>query len=81
MYGTQQGNVLNTDDCTIIGYVRFINEYEIEPKSKAFDFSKRFTVDWKLTKFRRIIEQITQSRSTGKNYSYQNFENFLPFSG
>jgi hypothetical protein len=68
--GTQQGNLLNSDDCTIMGYVRFINEYEIEPKTKAYDFSRRFTVDWKLTKFRHIIEQINQSRPPGKNHAY-----------
>ena len=64
--GTQQGNLFNTDDCTIIAYVRFINEFEIEPKTKAFDLSRRFTVDWKLTKFRHLIEQINQTRPPGK---------------
>jgi hypothetical protein len=58
----KQGNPLNTDDCTILAYVRFINELEIQPKTKAFDFSRRFTVDWKLTKFHHIIEQINQAR-------------------
>jgi hypothetical protein len=59
---TKQGTQLNTDECTIIAYVRFINELEIQPKTKAFDFSRRFTVDWKLTKFHQIIEQINQTR-------------------
>ena len=59
---TKQGNLLNTDDCTILAYVRFINELEIQPKTKAFDLSRRFTVDWKLTKFHQIIEQINQTR-------------------
>ncbi|CAF3400601.1 unnamed protein product [Rotaria sp. Silwood1] len=59
---TKQGNPFNTDDCTIVAYVRFINEIEIQPKTKAFDFSRRFTVDWKLTKFLHIIEQINQTR-------------------
>jgi len=59
---TKQGNPLNTDDCTILAYVRFINELEIQPKTKAFDFSRRFTVDWKLIKFQHIIEQINQTR-------------------
>jgi hypothetical protein len=62
MSNTKQGTPLNTDDCTILAYVRFINEFEIQPKTKAFDFSRRFTVDWKLTKFHQIIEQINQSR-------------------
>lgn len=62
----QQGNVLNIDDYTIYAYVRFINEFEIEPKSKAFEFSRRFTVDWKLTRFKHIVEQINQSRPPGK---------------
>ncbi|CAF2679342.1 unnamed protein product [Rotaria sp. Silwood2] len=60
--GTLNGNLFNTNDCTIIAYVRFINEFDIEPKPNAFDFSRRFTVDWKLIKFRHIIEQINQSR-------------------
>lgn len=59
---TKQGNPLNTEDCTILAYVRFINELEIQPKTKAFDNSRRFTVDWKLTKFHQIIEQINQTR-------------------
>ncbi|CAF0840410.1 unnamed protein product [Rotaria sordida] len=59
---TKQGTPFNTDDCTIVAYVRFINELEIQPKTKAFDFSRRFTVDWKLTKFLHIIEQINQTR-------------------
>ncbi|CAF1155361.1 unnamed protein product [Rotaria sordida] len=65
--GIQNGNLLNTNDCTIIAYVRFINEFEIEPKPKVFDFSRRFTVDWKLIKFRYIIEQINQSRLPAGN--------------
>ncbi|CAF3780196.1 unnamed protein product, partial [Rotaria sordida] len=65
--GIQNGNLLNTNDCTIIAYVRFINEFEIEPKPKVFDFSRRFTVDWKLIKFRHIIEQINQSRLPAGN--------------
>lgn len=62
MSNTKQGNPLNADECTILAYVRFINELEIQPKTKAFDFSRRFTVDWKLTKFHQIIEQINQTR-------------------
>lgn len=58
----KQGTPLNTDDCTILAYVRFLNELDIQPKTKAFDFSRRFTVDWKLTKFQQIIEQINQTR-------------------
>lgn len=58
----KQGTPLNTDDCTILAYVRFSNELDIQPKTKAFDFSRRFTVDWKLTKFQQIIEQINQTR-------------------
>lgn len=66
MNSNQQGNLLNIDDCTIFAYVRLINEFEIVPKSKAFEFTRRFTVDWKLTKFKHIIEQINQSRPPGK---------------
>ncbi|CAF1229363.1 unnamed protein product [Rotaria magnacalcarata] len=59
---SKQGTPMNTDDCTILAYVRFINEIEIQPKTKAFDFSRRYTADWKLTKFHQIIEQINQTR-------------------
>jgi len=68
----QQGNFLNIDDCTIYANVKFLNEYAVEPKTKTFDFSRRFTVDWKLTKFPNIIEQINQSRPPGKR-SYHIF--------
>jgi hypothetical protein len=64
---TKPGNPFHTDDCTILAYVRFINELEIQPKTKAFDFSRRFTVDWKLTKFHQIIEQINQTRPPSKH--------------
>jgi hypothetical protein len=64
---TKQGNPFHNDDCTILAYVRFINELEIQPKTKAFDFSRRFTVDWKLTKFHQIIEQINQGRPPSNN--------------
>ena len=59
---SKPGNPLHTDDCTILAHVRFINELEIQPKTKAFDFSRRFTVDWKLSKFHQVIEQINQTR-------------------
>lgn len=62
MNGTEQ---LNTDECTIFIHMRFMNEYDIEPKVKTLDFSRRFTVDWKLSKFRSILEQIDQSRPPG----------------
>ncbi|CAF0883263.1 unnamed protein product, partial [Didymodactylos carnosus] len=52
----------NADEVTIIANVRFANEIEIQPKTKAHDFSRRFTTEWKLTKLRTIIEQINQSR-------------------
>ena len=61
-----EGNLFNTDDCTIFAYVKFINEFEIESKTKTFEFSRRFTIDWKLTKFKHIIEQINQSRPSSK---------------
>ncbi len=69
---------LSTDEYTIFAYVRFINEVEIEPKTKAFDFSRRFTVDWKLTTFRHIIEQINQSKLPGK-ILFLNVNNFFYF--
>ena len=56
---------LNTDDCTIMIEMKFMNEYDVEPKIKTLDFSRQFTVDWKLTKFRSILEQIDQSRPPG----------------
>ncbi len=77
--GSQQGNLFNTNDCTIFAYVRFINELEIEPKTKAFDFSRRFTVDWKLTRFRHIIEQINQSRPPGKIQSILHVNKFFDY--
>ncbi|CAF3564887.1 unnamed protein product [Rotaria socialis] len=67
MNGVQQGSLLNTNDCTIVAYVRFINEFEIEPKPKGYDLSKRFTATWKLTKFRRILEKINQARPPVSN--------------
>lgn len=67
---TKQGNPLNTDECTILAYVRFTNEFDIQPKTKAFDLSRRFTVDWKLTKFHQIIEQINQTRPPS-NFIFQ----------
>ncbi|CAM4817749.1 unnamed protein product [Rotaria magnacalcarata] len=67
MNGVQHGNLLNTNDCTIVVYVRFINEFEIEPKPKGYDLSKRFTATWKLTKFRRILEKINQARPPVSN--------------
>ncbi len=66
MNSNQQGNLLNTDDCTIQAHVKFMNEYAVEPKTKTFDFSRRFTADWKLMRFKNIIEQINQSRPPGK---------------
>ena len=63
-------NPLKTDDCTIMAYVRFHNELEIQPKSKAFDLSRRFTVDWKLMKFHQIIEQINQGRPPSKDSNH-----------
>jgi hypothetical protein len=46
----KKGNLFNTDDCTIFTYVKFINEFEIEPKTKTLEFSRSFIVDWKLKK-------------------------------
>ncbi|CAF1612596.1 unnamed protein product [Rotaria sp. Silwood1] len=65
--GKQHGNLFNINDCTIIADVRFINEFDIEPKPKTFDFSRRFTVDWKLIKFRHIIVQMNQSKLATDN--------------
>ncbi|CAF3609061.1 unnamed protein product [Rotaria socialis] len=75
MNGVQQGSLLNTNDCTIVAYVRFINEFEIEPKPKGYDLSKRFTATWKLTKFRRILEKINQARPPGKLVFFQRTSN------
>lgn len=61
---------LNTDDCTILIEMKFINEYDIEPKIKTWEFSRQFTVDWKLTKFRSILEQIDQSRPPSNSSVY-----------
>ncbi len=69
---TKQGSLVNTDDCTIVASVRFINELEIQPKTKAFDFSRRFTVDWKLKKFHHIIEQINQTRPPSNIFKTMN---------
>lgn len=69
MSNTKENNPLHTDDCTIMAYVRFINELDIQPRTKAFDSSRRFTVDWKLTKFHQIIEQINQSRPPSNDLS------------
>ena len=75
MSKTKQDNPLHTNDCTIVAYVRFLNELEIQPKTKAFDFSRRFTVDWKITKFQQIIEQINQTRPPSKDCTKKEIEN------
>ena len=67
MSNAKSDNPLKTDDCTIVAHVRFLNELEIQPKTVAFDSSRRFTVDWKLTKFHQIIEQINQVRPPSKD--------------
>lgn len=68
--GVQKGNSLNTNECTVAAYVHFINEFDIEPKPKAIDLSRKFTASWSLTKFRRALEQINQAKQTGKMTSF-----------
>lgn len=69
MSQTRQGNPFNTDDCTVMASVRVLNEFEIQPKSKLLDPSRRFTVDWNLKNFHHIIEQIKQPRLPSNAFS------------
>ena len=64
--GIQKGKLPNANDCMITADVTFINEFDIEPKPKGFDLSRHFIVNWKLVRFRHIIDQINQSRQKGK---------------
>lgn len=58
----REGNSSRTEDYTILANVRFLNEFEIQPRGKMIEFTRRFNADWKLNKFQRIIEEISQTR-------------------
>jgi len=59
-------DLIDIVDCSMIVHVKFRNEYEIEPKMKRFDFSRKLTANWKLDEYqkRRLLSDRFQFTHT-----------------